>query len=913
MNNTAVDQTSSASPVPPPTPIVEQQPQPQPQLQIPHPANNKAEVVPEPPSPPTSARLHGPFGQMILDYRSTLTYAPITNSNLHHHETNQKDLRICVAVRKRPLNKHHCLVHVPKSKVDLTTYLDNQTFKFDYTFDEKVSNELVYHYIAAPLIDTMFNGGNATVFAYGKTSTMGGDLSSAKTDYSHGIYAQIARGIFHRLLQPQYRTSLEIFITFYEIYCGKVFDLLNNKKRLRVFEDQNGFVQVCDQQEQQVKSIQDVLNIIQHVRGKNQRRVLVTMDMYNGQPVLVKSSQVCEIHSDGNYWQAIKSIGIFPDILIVDLNGAFGETDTKNREIIKKLALKYPVHTGGGLRSLSDVEDVLKSNVRRCTVASADDELIAKIPKDRLIVEMSINENNEVLIHGRKTNTHVNIITKVNQLIAMGVNVISITFVNAEGHLSGIPRKQIQDLLVQIPKNIEKIYIAGGISTMDDLEYLWSFNRIIPQLGSAIWKKKLTIGSIFNGMINFDGNGTVSSIIQDLNGLVKGLCYMNRESIEQTCETRQLYRYSRRFGKVMMKGETSGDIQHIVRISLDCDMDAMLMIVDSQKSFCHAGNYSCFSLPTSIKANLATLAEHIKSRINQDSYSGRIQRNPQLALAKIMEEFWEVVVAHQDNQISECSDLLVHLVMYLNGSGISIEDIFNELHARRWAPKLLVENTKISSNEKSNEIVIGISASKYPDKTDEFAEEQLGIKIARHSGRNLLVEGQIVDRDKFCKYFSHDENMKVSLFISRPQDMPWLLASKRVAHVITFETVIKNYPKFYTVLHEIVDPSLSLALVCRKGACVEPEKWTAQNKPLIASEHVHHVTRFLEQMNIKHDKYHLDKITGSSEGFLVNTDKYLLADTIVETGKTLEENNLEIWKLIIPKGQLRIGLYGYCN
>ncbi|CAF4726697.1 unnamed protein product, partial [Rotaria magnacalcarata] len=69
-----------------------------------------------------------------------------------------------------------------------------------------------------------------------------------------------------------------------------------------------------------------------------------------------------------------------------------------------------------------------------------------------------------------------------------------------------------------------------------------------------------------------------------------------------------------------------------------------------------------------------------------------------------MEEFWEVVVAPQDNQVSECSDLLVHLIMYLNGNGISIEDIFNELHARRWAPKLSVENTKIP-DEKSNEII----------------------------------------------------------------------------------------------------------------------------------------------------------------------------------------------------------------
>lgn len=92
---------------------------------------------------------------------------------------------------------------------------------------------------------------------------MGGDLSAAKTDYSHGIYSQTTRDIFHRLSQPQYRSSIEIFVTFYEIYCGKVFDLLNNKKRLRVLEDQKGLVQVCDRKEQQVKSVQEVLNIIQ--------------------------------------------------------------------------------------------------------------------------------------------------------------------------------------------------------------------------------------------------------------------------------------------------------------------------------------------------------------------------------------------------------------------------------------------------------------------------------------------------------------------------------------------------------------------------------------------------------------------------------------------------------------------------
>ncbi len=326
-----------------------------------------------------------------------------------------------------------------------------------------------------------------------------------------------------------------------------------------------------------------------NIRGKQLRRVLVTMDLFNGQPVLVKSSQVCENHSDGDYRQAMDKLSVFSDILIVDLNGAFGEINTKNRQIIKELARKYYVHTGGGLRAFHDLEDMLKSGVRRCVMASAEDTLIEKIPKDRLIIEISVNEHNEVLIHGRRTNTHVNIINRIDQLIQMGVNVISITFVQTEGHLSGIPRQQIRDLLMKIPNQIEKIYIGGGISTLDDLEYLWSFSRVIPLLGSAIWKKRLTIGSIFNRMIHFDHQGIVSAIIQDRNGLVKGLCYMNQISIEETCEKRKLYRYSRKLGRVIMKGETSGDIQHVLKISLDCDSDAILITVDSEKPFCHTG------------------------------------------------------------------------------------------------------------------------------------------------------------------------------------------------------------------------------------------------------------------------------------------------------------------------------------
>ncbi|CAF4434739.1 unnamed protein product, partial [Adineta steineri] len=150
-----------------------------------------------------------------------------------------------------------------------------------------------------------------------------------------------------------------------------------------------------------------------------------------------------------------------------------------------------------------------------------------------------------------------------------------------------------------------------------------------------------------------------------------------------------------------------------------------------------------------------------------------------------MEEFWEVVAGHEDNQISECSDLFVHLIMYLNGMGITIEDISNELNSRRWKEKQ--NNNQHITEQITKEIIIGITTSKYTEKTDRFAEEELGIKITRHSNRNFQVHGEIIDENKFSKYFGNEATMKLSFHSIKPKDMIWLLASKRVTHIISFE------------------------------------------------------------------------------------------------------------------------------
>ncbi|KAL7985157.1 hypothetical protein Chor_003727 [Crotalus horridus] len=219
------------------------------------------------------------FARMVKEYRNTINCQSLSmNDPIEEH-------RICVCVRKRPLNKQELgkkecdiitvvsknsvLVHEPKLKVDLTKYLENQSFRFDFSFDEKATNEMVYWFTARPLVHTVFEGGKATCFAYGqtgsgKTHTMGGNFSGKVQKASKGIYAFASQDVFLLQNQPRYRAQgLDIYVTFFEIYNGKLFDLLNKKAKLRVLEDGKQQVQVVGLQEMRVNCAEDVIRMIE--------------------------------------------------------------------------------------------------------------------------------------------------------------------------------------------------------------------------------------------------------------------------------------------------------------------------------------------------------------------------------------------------------------------------------------------------------------------------------------------------------------------------------------------------------------------------------------------------------------------------------------------------------------------------
>ena len=156
------------------------------------------------------------YAEFVDEYRNGIEMNPLQKGD----PLLPRDRRITVAVRKRPVNnkesergevdccsvttKDIIMVHEPKQKVDLTKYLENQEFRFDYIFNQDSDNELVYKYTAAPLVKSVCQGGMATCFAYGqtgtgKTHTMGGEFRGKNQNVDGGLYYFCARDLFLRL------------------------------------------------------------------------------------------------------------------------------------------------------------------------------------------------------------------------------------------------------------------------------------------------------------------------------------------------------------------------------------------------------------------------------------------------------------------------------------------------------------------------------------------------------------------------------------------------------------------------------------------------------------------------------------------------------------------------------------------
>lgn len=196
--------------------------------------------------------------------------------------------------------------------------------------------------------------------------------------------------------------------------------------------------------------------------------------------------------------------------------------------------------------------------------------------------------------------------------------------------------------------------------------------------------------------LKFDEKGLIPAIVVDAGSKkVLTLAYMNRESLEISMQEGRTCFWSRSRRELWRKGETSGNVQHIVDITADCDRDALVVRVNKEGPACHLGTDSCFNDKVFAGAEkelfsvegLYALLEGRKENLPEGSYTTYLfQKGIDKILKKVGEECTEVIIAGKAGDrretVYEIADLMYHVMVLMVEMGISVDDVLAELASR---------------------------------------------------------------------------------------------------------------------------------------------------------------------------------------------------------------------------------------
>ena len=209
--------------------------------------------------------------------------------------------------------------------------------------------------------------------------------------------------------------------------------------------------------------------------------------------------------------------------------------------------------------------------------------------------------------------------------------------------------------------------------------------------------------------LKFDESGLIPAIVVDAKSKkVLTLAYMNRESLEISIREKRTCFWSRSRQTLWRKGETSGNVQHIVSITADCDRDALVVLVEKEGPACHFGTDSCFTAPVwendelhdfSLEGLMEMLVGR-KAEKKEGSYTSYlVEKGIDKILKKVGEESTEVIIAGKAGDkretIYEIADLTYHLLVLMIEMGISLDEIRDELASRHVIDKKIKQEKMV--------------------------------------------------------------------------------------------------------------------------------------------------------------------------------------------------------------------------
>lgn len=396
--------------------------------------------------------------------------------------------------------------------------------------------------------------------------------------------------------------------------------------------------------------------------------------------------------------------------------------------------LSIPFTVGGGVRSVDDAGALLAAGADRVTVntaAVADPGLVTRLAErfgsQCVVVAVDAKRDGErfvVSTHGGRRITGIGLASWVAEVTARGAGEILLTSMDADGTLAGF------DLaMLKVARSVTSLPIvaSGGAGALAHFapavleggadavlaasvfhDRTFSVGRVKRALAAAGVPVRPAVSAGLEGLA-FDANGLVPVVVRDeRTGAVLTLAWANEEALALTVETRLSHFWSRSRRELWKKGETSGNLQRVVRVSVDCDRDAVLYDVEPAGPACHTGAATCFTpieaIPGLVESaagsarpgpadsiDLGPLFEIVAARKaspEPGSYTNRLlDKGIEKCAQKVGEEGVETALAAVTRDdaglAAEIADLMYHVVVLMAARGLPPGAVAAELAARR--------------------------------------------------------------------------------------------------------------------------------------------------------------------------------------------------------------------------------------
>ena len=296
--------------------------------------------------------------------------------------------------------------------------------------------------------------------------------------------------------------------------------------------------------------------------------LIPSIDIIDGDAVQLIGGETPALNA-GDPNTIAKRFGRVGPMAVIDLDAALGRGS--NAKVIRTLCVHIIVAVGGGIRDIDTARAWLDAGAEHIIIGTAaTPEFLSQLPKDRLIAALDAREG-EVVVEGWQTRTGRKIVERMTELREY-VSGFLVTFVECEGQMKGTHLDRVEEL-VQAAGDA-KLTIAGGVTTAEDIAALDKMGADA-QVGMALYTGKLSLADAFAPPCE----ATVTmvygpTVVVDEYDRALGLCYSNSESVHEALESGTGVYWSRRRG-LWRKGETSGNVQVLLGIAMDCDRDTL--------------------------------------------------------------------------------------------------------------------------------------------------------------------------------------------------------------------------------------------------------------------------------------------------------------------------------------------------